>query len=376
MGVWRHVCLGALLAASPACSNILGIEDFSLGGDAAVEIDAPGPDAQLCYGAGLAPICLTNPPTGAKTLDVALDTSMATTCTEVIAQTAMGAPELCVIAATSITVSSTVAVSGTRPLMLLATDTITIGGTLDVSSRRSPARIGPGGNFAGCGAGTLPANNTTAAAGGAGGTFGTKGANGGDGDAGGVATANGIAPAVLALTFVRGGCKGQDGGDSANQGGLGGTGGGAAYLYAGTSIDIAGNIFASGAGAAATGLHAGGGGGGAGGLIGLEAPTITLGGILAANGANASAGSGTTTVGAAGTDGATTTYNVQPAATTNASSGATGGRGATGAAAATVGSNSVVSGAAGGGGGGGFGIIWVKGTFTGTMVSPAITQAP
>ena len=79
MSVWRHVCLGAFLAVSPACSQVLGIKDFSLAGDAAVEIDAPAPDAQLRYGAGLAPLCLTNPPTRAITPDVALDPSMATT---------------------------------------------------------------------------------------------------------------------------------------------------------------------------------------------------------------------------------------------------------------------------------------------------------
>jgi len=374
------VCLGALLAVSPACSQILGIEDFSLGGDAAIGIDASGPDAQLCYTATLAPFCLTSPPTGAKTLDTALDTSMPTTCTEVIAQTTMGAPELCVIAATSITVSSTVTVSGTRPLMLLATDTISVGGTLDASSRRG-VRVGAGANDPTCSAGTAPLNNASAAGGGGGGSFApppaTKGSNGGDGNVGGLlVNNNGVSGAALAAapTYVRGGCKGQDGGDvsATVQGGIGGAGGGAVYLYAGTSIDVAGNIFASGAGAAAAGLHAGGGGGGTGGLIALEAPMITVGGILAANGANGGSG-GEATVGAVGADGATTLYSTQPAAAVNAPGG-NGGRGATGAAVPVVAGNGTAGGGAGGGGGGGFGIIWVKGTFTGTQVSPAITQ--
>ena len=366
-----------LLTAVPGCSKLLGIEDFSIAPDA--NVDAPGPDAQLCYGQGLAPVCVTSAPMGSRTLDVPIDTDAAGTCSDLIAQA--GGPELCVIAATQITVSATVTVTGTRPLMLLATDSITVGGVLDVSIRRSPARVGAGADFSGCGAGTAPLNTANGAGGGAGGTFGTRGANGGDGaPANVVVNNNGSSPLVLPLTFVRGGCRAQDGGDSgAAQGGLGGASGGAVYLFAGTMIDVQGSIFASGAGASASALHAGGGGGGAGGLIGLEAPTINAPGIVAANGANASGGSGSTAGGGAGADGATTLFGTQPAATAGgATGGGAGGRGATGAVVASIGGtgSTAVAGTAGGGGGGGAGVIYVKGTFTGTQVSPAPTIAP
>lgn len=375
--VWRYVGVATLFLVAPGCNKLLGIEDFSLAPDA--DVDAPGPDAQLCYGQGLAPVCLTSAPMGARTLDVAIDTDAMGTCSDVIAQ--VGGPELCVIAATQITVSASVTVTGSRPLMLLATETITVDGVLDVSSRRSPARVGAGANFTACGAGTAPLNTTNGAGGGAGGTFGAAGATGGDGaPAGVVVNNNGVAPAVLPVTFVRGGCKAQDGGDSGTaQGGLGGASGGAVYLFAGTMIDVTGNIFASGAGAGASALRAGGGGGGAGGLIGLEAPTINVSGILAANGANGSGGSGSTAGGGAGTDGATTLFSTQPAGTAGgATGGGAGGRGATGAVAASIGGtgSTAVAGTAGGGGGGGPGVIYVKGTFTGTQVSPAPTIAP
>lgn len=366
----------ALLAA-PGCAKVLGIEDFTLAPDAAIH--GPSPDAQLCYGAGLAPVCLTNAPTGTVTLDAAFDT---TACPgEVIAQPG-GGPELCVIAATQISVSATVTVTGARPLMLLATDSIAIPGVLDVSSARNPARAGAGANFSGCAAGTLPTSTSGAAGGGAGGTFGTRGANGGDGTLlGTVVNNNGTSAAVmLPVTFVRGGCSADDGGDSgANQGGGGGASGGAVYLFAGTTIDVQGGIFASGAGGGASGLHAGGGGGGAGGLIDLEAPTINVTGILAANGANGSGGGASSTGGPAGADGATTEFATQPsAAPGGAPGGGVGGRGATGVAPPSIGGtgSTAVAGTAGGGGGGGAGVIYVKGAFTGTQVSPAPTVAP
>lgn len=374
--VWRYVGVAMVLLAAPGCTKLLGIEDFTLAPDAA--IDAPNPDAQLCYGAGLAPICLTTVPSGTVTLDTAFDT---TDCPgEVIAQPT--GPELCVIAATQISVSATVTVTGARPLMLLATDTIAVPGSLDVSSRRSPARVGAGANFSDCGAGTLPTNTSGGAGGGAGGTFGTRGANGGDGaPLGTVVNNNGTSPALLLpLTFVRGGCKAEDGGDSgANQGGAGGSSGGAVYLFAGTAIDVQGSIFASGAGGGPSGLHAGGAGGGAGGLIGLEAPTINVTGTLAANGANGGGGGASSTGGVAGADGATTVFDTQPAAAPGGMpGGGVGGRGAAGAAPSSIGGtgSTAAAGTAGGGGGGGAGVIYVKGAFAGTQVSPAPTLTP
>jgi hypothetical protein len=45
-------------------------------------------------------------------------------------------------------------------------------------------------------------------------------------------------------------------------------------------------------------------------------------------------------------------------------------------AAGALGGNSTATGAGGGGGGGGVGVLWVKGTLTGTRYSPNPTMAP
>jgi hypothetical protein len=365
--VWRFACLGTLLFCTPACSLILGIDDFRLT-DATMPVVDALPDAALCYGAGLAHFCLSSLPTTAVTLDAAtLDTS-ATGC-QAVAQS--GGPEMCVVAGSQITVpvSAIVIVTGSRPLVLVAAQSISIQGTLDLSSKRTPLRIGAGGNAALCAANTPPANSTAGGGGGAGGTFGSRGANGGLGNGG--ATGRGTSAAVEPVTLVHGGCAGSDGGDSPGQGGAGGGGGGAVYMIAGQQITISGSVYASGAGAGATALYAGGGGGGSGGLVGLESPTIMVSGIVSANGGGGSAGASGATVGGPGVDGTTATFTtVAPGGT---GGGGAGGHGSAGMIAPLAGASGAAT-TGGGGGGGGFGIIWVKGGFTGTQVSPEPTQ--
>ena len=360
--MWRRVYLGTLLFCTPACSQILGIKDFELT-DAGVDVAR---DAPLCYGTSIANFCLASEPSTPYNLNVAtLDTGAATSCTQVVTQT--GGPELCVIAGTQITVNDIVVATGARPLVLVAADSIVVVGTLDVSSKRSPARVGAGGDSNLCGTATLPGAGA-GAGGAAGGTFGSRGASGGLGNNGTTTVARGVAPAVSALTVVHGGCRGSEGGDnSPTQGGPGGAGGGAVYLLAGKSITIAGSIFAAGAGGGAAGLLAGGGGGGSGGLIGLEAPMIDVSGIVSANGGGGSAGASGTVAGGAGSDGTTSALTTQ--ATGGTGGGGTGGRGAAGTAQPTIGANGATS-EGGGGGGGGFGFVWVKGALMGTQVSP------
>jgi hypothetical protein len=369
-----------VLGSTAGCSQILGIEKFELGADAS--IDAP-PDAGFCYGTSLVRACVTAEPATPLVQAAAINTD--TDCQAVQPQ-ATG-PELCVIAATTINVSGlSNLVTGARPLVLVATDSITIAAAavLDVSSR-STTRIGAGANEASCSAPTSGQNSvaTAGAGGGGAGGFGTIGGDGGNGS-----VAKGIGGTSTTAMVLRGGCKGADGGDAGSvQGGAGGNAGGAVYLIAGTSITIDGSIFASAAGGRGGGIRAGGGGGGSGGMIGLDAPTITISatGIVAANGGGGGGGGGTGTAGGGGGDGSTTSFTSAAAAggggtdgnaTTPTRNGGNGGVGAASAAAGALGGNSLSTGAGGGGGGGGVGIFWVKGALTGTRHSPNPTLAP
>jgi hypothetical protein len=372
------VCLAAALTSVSACSQILGIEDFSLRPDAPPE-DAP----QFCYGTSLVRACFDVEPSAPLMQAAAINTN--TACQVVQAQP--DGPELCLIGATTIDVTGTAnLVTGARPLVLVATNTITIaaGAVLDASSRGT-TRTGAGANDARCAAATAGQNSVaTSGAGGAGaGGFGTIGGDGGNG-----AVAKGTGGAAAMPMFVHGGCKGADGGDAGTvQGGAGGNAGGGIYLIAANAITIDGSIFASAAGGRGGGIRAGGGGGGSGGLIGLESPMINISamGIVAANGGGGGGGGGTATAAGSGGDGSTTSYTAAASAggggtdgnaTTPTRNGGNGGVGAAVTAAGALGGNSTATGAGGGGGGGGVGVLWVKGTLTGTRYSPNPTMAP
>ena len=367
--------------------------DASVPGDTSVT--PPPPDALQCFGVGLLKLCLSAPPAGDRPLSSAINTDAGGTCTQVLQQTGSPAtaPELCGIAARTSTVQGSVAVTGRRALVLIGTDTVTVAAsaTLDASSTNSPRHGGPGADPGACSRyGTNGENSDNGAGGGAGGSLATKGGNGGPGNLnggggsarGGTAGAAQPAPAVL-----RGGCPGGRGGDGQNNtGGDGGSGGGGVYLLAGSTIAITGDLFASGAGGDGTpnngGQEQGGGGGGSGGMIGLDAPTSTIDGRIAANGA-AGGGGGATTGGKPGGDGTTIRWNARAeAGGPGTGCGEQGqnlriGSGAQGTALSSTDNLDGGPGdCGGGGGGGGLGFVTLYGTFTGGTTGKMISPPP
>lgn len=351
----------------------------------------PG-DARVCFGAGLN-VCLAAPPTQALTLSAAINTDAAATCTRVLPQpgSPTSAPELCAIAGTTVVVSGTVMVTGSRALVVIGSDSVTVMGTLDASSTTgsNPRRRGAAGNLGACPVPTAADSSTGGGGGGAGGSLSTKGGNGGRGNLNAtgsppVASNGGVAGAALsaAPAVLRGGCPGGSGGSGqlGTAGPAGGDGGGALYLIAGSSIAINGDVFASGGGGGATpstmGVEQGGGGGGTGGMIGLDAPSIMVTGRVVANGGAGGGGGGLSTGGNAGGDGTTTNWSARAAAGNPGTGGAgalgTGGPGT--AAGQITGIDGATADGGAGGGGGGLGIVVVYGALSGgAMVSPPPT---
>ncbi len=380
-----------LLIALSGCHALLGIDDFhtaDAGGSSDARNDARSDanvdafsDSLTCLGT-LKPICFTTPPTGMLMIGGAIDTTSDVRCASY--PQAFG-PDLCVMSGSTVNVAAAMVV-GSRPLVLVATDLLTVSGALDASSRSS-GMIGAGANGAGCSA-TAGAPQGQGGSGGGGGGFGGVGGGGGKGSGGALQGAGG---SLLTVTDIRGGCAGAKGGDGdPASGGRVGRGGGALALIAGATIRIVdtGSVFASGTGGGrgcpvGSLDGGGGGGGGSGGLIVLDAPMLSISGIVTANGG---AGGGGCDLGQGndGQDGRQTSYNV--AAIGGAAESAThGGRGGDGgylANAAQAGLASVDNGGGGnggngggGGGGGAVGVVWVHGTISGgARVSPAPQQ--
>jgi hypothetical protein len=386
----RSLAFVALLAGCsfqsgtpPAVAVDAGATDAVVAVDAAPDAAVIPPDARLCFG-NLINICLTRLPPGPVTLSGAstLDTSMDSSCTQIVSQT--GGPSLCVIAGTSVTVSGSLTATGARPLVLIGVDTVSVPGVLDASSARVTGRRGAGANPVGCPVMSVAGQfDTRGGGGGAGGSFGTGGGNGGDGDTNdngqpnGIADGGNAAPPQPTPAALRGGCNGGRGGDSDNQvrGGAGGDGGGAIYLIAGTSMTIAGDVFASGAGGGAindaAGIEQGGGGGGAGGMIVLDALTVDAPGRVVANGGAGGGGGGVGRGGTPGGDGTTMSWNLRANGGDPAEPGS--GIGADGTAVDnTANLNGTSSAGGGGGAAGGLGVILVYGTLqNSTQISPA-----
>lgn len=324
-------------------------------GDAAFD----APPGQMCFGSfAYDRICYLDAqvPTGSRMFVLAeqLDTD-GTMCDA----TAILPPDNpCVIAAGSITFTSTAAVrvTGARPLVLVATEAggiaIAAGALLDASSV-----------FTQIGAGSIPAEKCTGAteatakSGGYGGSFVALGGEGGDGAGD---TGHGIpaTPFQAPLTELHGGCPGGAGGG--NNTTLA-PGGGAIALVAQT-IAIDGLVAAGGAGGHAPGNNNhGGNGGGAGGMIVVDSTALLGAGELDAKGGGGGEGTG----GLVGIDG-TAGYNfVNRAAESVGGSGdSTGGDGGHGGpqidlTLAGAGGGPGVSAAGGGGGGGAAGVIRV-----------------
>jgi hypothetical protein len=306
-----------------------------------------------------------------------------------------GAVTTALISVTSFTLdpNAQLWVIGGKPLIVASWSTIDVGGTIDAGSHVG-GRVGAGKGPPACaahGPGVGEAGNATGGSGGGGGgAFRGAGGHGGDGDSNHVtgdhnkvgATGG---TAVGVPTILRGGCSGGDSGiagsyvpTNPNQVGARGEGGGAIHLSAQTSIQITGAVLAGGAGGggAPTATATGGGGGGAGGFVGLEAPTIALMGVLAANGGGGGESGSSSTAGVAGADGQASA--VPAAGAMGASCGPAGGAGGAGATIDGVTSLGVDScGGGGGGGGAGYVMVWSPDFVTaGSTVSPAATRNP
>ncbi len=343
---------------APSGDDTPGVDAQTDGPDATVDPD--GNSNPNCFG-GYIEVCLTTLPSAARIIDATnLDTGGG-----ICADTGTMAAGLCVVAATSITITNEVrAIGSGKPLVLIATEgaiTVSNGSNLDASSRH-------GGNQ-GAGRAIGTCNAGTTAQGGGGGQGGSLAATGGDGGKDGNQNAGGGAGAAVTLGAgeLRGGCSGATGG---NGGGAAGNGGGALLLIAKTKIRVDGTVNASGSsGDGATTVTRGGGGGGSGGVIVFDAPTVELPGIVFANGGGGGEGSSGAAGGNPGGDA------IPPAAGSGGKNGTPGGgdggSGSLGAAGSPGIDGSVGAGGGGGGGGAGFIHSTTTPTLTG-IASPGV----
>ncbi len=265
--------------------------------------------------------------------------------------------------------------TGAMPLALLSFGDIDVAGRIDVSD-------GGAGSRSDCGVSTgiKGQNRKTGGGGGGGGAFQGAGGDGGEGDRDGkdqgAPGPGGVAASLP--TSPLGGCAGGEGGKGEDPGGARGLGGGAIYLASASQIVISGSIQAGGEGGDGgdeSGMgkaDAGGGGGGSGGYILLEAPTIDLTGVIAANGGGGGEGSGDGDSGDNGQDGRLSV----DAADGGSGDASTGGNGADGSSSTVLAGASVMAPARGGGGGGGGGagfiIVLPSQTPGGTVSPPAL----
>lgn len=291
---------------------------------------------------------------------------------------------------------------GTKPLIIASWSTMQIDGVLDAGSHTdevdaaagidSTVQLGAGASSANCaqlagGPGADGVSTGGSGGGGGAGFYGT-GATGSIGDAGSGNTAGGSGGAALTPTVIRAGCAG----GASGKAGAGavvspatseslanpGSGGGALVLAVRNSLAIGamGRVLAGGGGGAGSplGSACGGGGGGSGGYLGLDAPTIGVTGVVAANGGGGGGGSGFANQGNQGADGLASDARAQGGmAIPGPDCGERGGRGGAGPVISINGeTNNVVDGCGGGGGGGGAGhvLVWSGGYGSTGTVSP------
>ena len=185
----------------------------------------------------------------------------------------------------TLTINGPLQLVGNNAVALVAAGELVVNGVIDARGGCvlgvTRVQAGPGG---------FDGGNVGASApepGGGGGRTGNRegGGGGGYGGNGGLGSGNGARGASHGdpeISMLVGGGGGGGGKDT-----VGGGGGGAVQLVSNTSIEITqpAGINAGGCGGGGgAGGNDGGGGGGAGGAILLEAPVVTVGGILAANG--------------------------------------------------------------------------------------------
>lgn len=193
--------------------------------------------------------------------------------------------------------SATVTARGERPLIIAAQGAVVIDGTLTVSSvgfKGAGSELSCGG---GVGENGGAGGNPQTAGGGGGGGFGANGGRGSEGDHGGDRGDRGDANGTPGLTPLRGGCRGGDGGRASSGSGIGGRGGGAVQVTAGSiTVNSGATVSSQGEGGrgGAANLRVGGGGGGSGGALFLEANRLTInpGAAVVANGGEGGEGSG------------------------------------------------------------------------------------
>jgi hypothetical protein len=314
----------------------------------------------------------------------------------------IGSATAIVVGRFQIDAPSSVRVIGSRPLLVIAWDDILLNGGINVSSQanfNTPDDAatdvkGAGANPAACSSVAVAAQvgvtHEEGGSGGGGGGFGSAGGIGGVGNVDNQASSGGAGGApVTPPPSLRGGCPGAAGGQGNGPSpGQGAPGGGAVYLIARTSLTVNARIHAGGQGGhRAEGGRSAGGGGGSGGLIGLEAPSITLemNAVLAANGGG----------GGGGGNNSNTDSKSGASGLASDSTGAAGGAGESGGPADPAGfggdggfvgddteftKRGFVGGRGGGGGGGGVGFIVVSASVAPSIdaqaqISPAAVDA-
>jgi hypothetical protein len=237
-----------------------------------------------------------------------------------------GAPEVVVVDASTITITSTFRIRGSRPAILAAT-TITLGGTIDASADATTAFAGGYAAEDGPGAGgrASPSGTFDPGAGGAG--YGTPGAAGADNNDG-VAGQGGGAYGVASLDVLEGGSGGGSVSRCPNQQ-RGGAGGGAIQLTAFDTLELYGIVDAGGGGGSGGELcnqTTEGAGGGSGGAIYLQAAQLLGNGTVAANGGGGGSAAGAFIAeGLPGTDGLAGTAPAPGGASTGEGAGGLGG---------------------------------------------------
>ncbi len=291
-----------------------------------------------------------------------------------------GGPDVCLIAATMIEVTSPLRPSGSRPLVLAAEQDVTVEALIDLDGGEKDAAAGA--NSGPC---TTVASDMNG--GGGGGGFAADGAAGGRGQDYQFSPAGSGPDSPVSVSFIRGGCDGA----SAGAGGsaiAGGTAGGAIYILAGNVIDVTadGEITAGGGGGRGGGApggggfgDCGGGGGASGGLLAFDAPSVSVeGAVFATGGGGGGGGAGGYGFfpGSIGDAGQTGTLS-GGAGGTAGQGGGDGGSGGGGSLPALSGESAPASGyiveAGGGGGGGSEGVIVIHAMTTSItgQVSPA-----
>ncbi len=275
-------------------------------------------------------------------------------------------PEVLLVSTSGLTITNDggLTIIGSRPVIFAVFGDVDITGQVVT---RAGAPLCTTGN------GNDGASELLGTAGGSGAGFSTPGGAGGTG-VGAAATTAGGAEAQAGPTPLRGGCRGGRGGE---QSGTGAEGGGAVQISASGTMSINGVLAAPGRGGARGTWQAfkgmGGNGGGSGGMIVLEATTLTIsGGAVTANGGGGGEGGGLV-IGADGNPGADGALASSTPASGGSGGALVGGEGGQGGAISlpTSGANNT----SGGGGGGAPGRLFFRGPGT-CSIGPQVILSP